>query len=283
MILFLVVGLVFALAGLLIVYLAIYYRLHGRPHEGAVYAIEEYVSIQREDGVDRKQVLYRPIFKYKFCNSIYYFSGGGSNVINRKIGEKINVYILISKGPEYCKAEISFSVWFGLIFILIGLLSIILFFFKGDFYISPMSLFFIAMVLISILTVLAKILKTNQNIFDQFLKNSQMIPEEDLENLNLMKTQEELEQFLSYRNKLGLYFTASTTLLFFGLSFFLWNEKLSEGFKINIIKIISMFDFNALLNSMQSNHVFLGFTIFFLFGLIAFMSSLQLYLKTYNK
>lgn len=110
-----------------------------------------------------------------------------------------------------------------------------------------------------------------------------MIPEADLENLNVMKTQEELEQFLIHRNKMGLYFTASITVLFIGLSFFLWYEKLTDDFKLDIMKIISALDLNALLNSMQSNPMFLGFTILFLFGLIAFLSSLQLYFKIYNK
>jgi hypothetical protein len=283
MVLFFIVGLTFALVGLLIVYLAIYYRIHGHSHEGNIYAIEEYISDQREEGVDRKIFLYRPVFKYKFSNKIYYFSGGGSNIINKKIGEKINVYVLISKGPEYCKADISFNVWFGLIFFFIGLLSIIFFFLKGDFHISTMSLFFYTFAFLSILTMFTKIMKSKENIFDQFLKNSQMIAQEDLENLNLMKSEEELEQFINHRNKMGLYFTTSTALLFIGLSFFLWNEVLTDDFKLDVSKVISSLDFNALLTSMQNNPTFLGVTIFSLFGLIAFLSSLQLYFKTYNK
>ncbi len=282
MILFFIVGLVFVLIGLLIVYLAAYYRLHGRPYEGSVYAIEEYISFQREEGVNRKQVLYRPIFKYKFESKTYFFSGGGSNIISKKIGQKINVYVLMSKGPEYCMADISFSIWFGVFFFFIGLLSILLFFIKGDFHITTMTLFIFSFAFLSIFSIFKKILESKKSIFDQFLKNSQLIAEDGLENLNLIKSQEELTQFLTHRNKMGLYFTTSTFFLFSGISFFLWSEKLTDDFKLDIRKIILALDLNDLLRSMQSNPTFLGFVVFSLFGLVAFLSSLQLYFKISN-
>lgn len=282
MILFLILGLTFVLVGLLIIYLAVYYRLHGRPHEGCVYAIEEYISIQREEGANRKKILYRPIFQYKFDNKTYFFSGGGSNIISKKIGQKINVYVLMSKGPEYCMADISFSIWFGVIFFFIGLLSILFFFFKGDFHINTMTLFFFSFAFLSVFSIFKKILESKQSIFDQLLKNSQMITKDGLENLNLMKSQEELRKFLIHKDKMGLYFITSTFLLFTGVSFFLWSEKLTDAFKLDIKKIIFALDLSALLKAMQNNPAFLGFAIFSLFGLITFLSSLQLYLKISN-
>lgn len=279
MLLFFILGLTFVIIGLLIVYLAIYYRLHGRPHEGCVYAIEEYISIQREEGADRKQILYRPIFKYKFENKNYFFSGGGSNTISKKIGQKINVYVLMSKGPEYCMADTSFSIWFGVVFFFIGLLSILFFFIKGDFHVTTMALFIFSLAFLSIFSIFKKILESKKSIFDQLLKNSQLIAEDGLENLNLIKSQEELTQFLTHKNKMGLYFTTSTFCLFAGISFFLWSEKISDDLKLDIRKIIFAFDLNALLKSLQSNPSFVGFLIFYLFSLVAFLSSLRLYFK----
>lgn len=275
MILFLILGLVFLIFGFLIIYLAIYYRIHGQPHEGKVYAIEEYISIQRENGIDREHILFRPIYEYNFKNTTYYFFGGGSNNISKKIGEKINIYVLTSRGPDFCTTDISFRVWFGVVFSIIGFIAIMLFLNKADFSISNMALIFLAFAFASIWKMLTKVL-VKQSFVDGYLKNSQMIAKEHLKDLKLMSTQMELDQFKHRSDKIGLYFGIISTTIFTAISFFLWKEKLTDVFKLEIAKSMYALDLSALSQALKDNPTFLGFCIFALFSLITLLSSLRL-------
>ena len=122
MILFVLVGGVFAIFGGALLYVRSYFLKYASKVWGKVVAIEKRMSTHRSGNSRESSITYAPIVEYIFNGEPILFSSGGSsnNIYKYKINDRVRV-LSLDKGPEYVMLEKGVLGTMGRVFFIVGL------------------------------------------------------------------------------------------------------------------------------------------------------------------
>lgn len=124
MIILMIVGSIFTLLGLYLLYIRLYYHRYAQVKPATVVGMRKVISHNRGHNSSGSKVLYYPIIEYSFEGENYRFRAGGSSnaIFNYKIGKKVKV-LSLRYGPESVMLRGSSHLILGVIFSLAGLIA----------------------------------------------------------------------------------------------------------------------------------------------------------------
>ena len=214
MILFVIVGGVFALIGGALLYMRFYFLKHADRVWGKVIAIEKTISHHRSGSSSSSSVTYRPIVEYVFRGETYWFSAGGSsnNIYKFKIDQRVGV-LSLDKGPEYVMLEDGILGTMGKIFFVIG--SLLFGFGIWQIFKKPpqtmtdwlwdygVLLFIIPPTFVVFSKIKKHFEKSDTNIAEQMLKAAKLETDETLRKRKVYWTRKQLQNEVGNINRIG--------------------------------------------------------------------------------
>jgi hypothetical protein len=272
MVIFLFVGFIFLSIAGLILYQKWYFIKNADAQKGLVVAIEQ---VERKSSRN-SGVIYYPIIEYTFNGETYLFKSGGSNIIQHKIGQSVNI-LSFPDGPEYVMLRKDNSITIAIIFALFSLIGIILYFTQSNSSNEVKVVLTLIAALIPFL--IPKYIKyklkkkgiDSEKVFN-IKQSANLITKKELEKSTVLWEQNEVSKVLNKWDKQ----TFIITMIFLSLS--IWGTyysytKLNQKQLEIINKLVNNYDYPSYIVEIknQSNELIL-FSILFIFSLLMFYS-----------